>query len=166
MLFRSGFLISTRRTGTRGKTAQVIPRRKGLEPETPTEGAVHTHSGRGQSSQRSALGALPWGVCRFHVKPMPRMCLFSSSLFQGSTVAREASDKEKVSAWRLSPWSSAWGPAPLSSVFSSSLWFLFPLSYGGKLFVDLRNTLLQFSPSGYLHPQKSPKNHKLSYPPQ
>lgn len=35
-------------------------------------------------------------------------------------MAREASDKEKVSAWRLSPWSSAWGPAPLSSVFSSS----------------------------------------------
>lgn len=101
-----------------------------------------------EGTEQSALGALPWGVCRFHVKPMPRVCLFSSSLFQGSTVAREASDKEKVSAWRLSPWSSAWGPAPLSSVFSSSLWFLFPLSYGGKLFVDLRNTLLQFSPSG------------------
>lgn len=65
----------------------------------------HAHSlgeGTGQLVL-GCLGALPRDVCAFHVKPVPRTCLFSSSLFQGSTVAREASDKEKVSAWRLHP---------------------------------------------------------------
>ena len=49
------------------------------------------------------------------------------------------------------PRSSAWAQHLLILLSSPPpLWVLFPLPYGRKLVVDLRNTLLQFSPSGFL----------------
>ena len=138
----ASFLIPARRTGTGDK---------GLETETPTE-APRTLTRGGhrvvgvQLSQSSAPGRLR--VSREAGASHVLIFIVSvSGLYSGQGSKWQRKGKCLASPPRSSAWAQHLLVLPSSP---PPLWVLFPLPYGRKLVVDLRNTLLQFSPSGYL----------------